>query len=278
MLKRCITGACLIALTIGFFFLRKIDERFFALYVFLLSAVSSFEVNRALKNLSTKKCEGRLGAGNVAMFIIIALCVLGYAPVFVFWDKIKAVALLLGGLISVLILKAFYHTDFKKETPYAILSLLYPSAFLISILFINSYGEKSLTALVAVFVIGPVADTFAYFVGSLIKGKKLCPKISPNKTISGFIGGLVGGLIAGIVIYAVFKPAVSVSLPYFIFAIIGLFGALFTAMGDLFESVIKRKCGVKDMGKLLPGHGGVTDRIDGISFIAVFIAIVFCVI
>jgi phosphatidate cytidylyltransferase len=122
----------------------------------------------------------------------------------------------------------------------------------------------------------------AYFVGSTVKGPKLCPNISPNKTISGAIGGLVGGIIGAVLVcLIVHSPS-----EYFFtekwqeviaYAIIGLFGAILTELGDLVESLMKRKLGIKDMGRILPGHGGIMDRIDGLLFAAPLTAFVFCV-
>ena len=125
------------------------------------------------------------------------------------------------------------------------------------------------------FVISPLSDTFAYFVGSLIGGKKLCPKISPKKTWSGAIGGTLGGALGGLLVYLVFKPSVAVSVPVLLFIITGVVASVINIFGDLTESYLKRKCGVKDSGKILPGHGGILDRIDGTSFVLPFIYLVF---
>ena len=127
-----------------------------------------------------------------------------------------------------------------------------------------------------IFIISPCSDTFAYLVGSLIGGKKMCPKISPKKTISGGIGGIIGGITGSIVVYFIMKGSLNYSLdiPAVVyFAAIGLIASLLTEFGDLVESVIKRKLGIKDMGKILPGHGGMLDRIDSIVFACPFICL-----
>ena len=140
-------------------------------------------------------------------------------------------------------------------------------------------------ALLIIFVISPVADTFAFVVGSIFKGKKLCPNISPNKTVSGAVGGIVFGTGASVLLYWLYtlcSDYVYTGLgsgyawaPWVIFAAIGLIASVMTEFGDLAESIIKRKVGVKDMGKLLPGHGGILDRIDGTLFASTFVYIVF---
>lgn len=107
------------------------------------------------------------------------------------------------------------------------------------------------------------ADTFAYFAGRAIGGPKLAPTISPNKTWAGLLGGLAGGVaIASIVLLAAGYP-VTPGLAMLAFVL-----ALVSAGGDLFESWLKRRFGVKDSGGLIPGHGGVMDRLDGLVFSA----------
>ena len=129
-----------------------------------------------------------------------------------------------------------------------------------------------------------LTDTFAYFVGitysKIKKGevKKLCPKLSPNKTVAGAIGGLVGGLVGAIIVASIFHSKIAffdVKNPVLLFAFIGLIGAVVNQLGDLFESRIKRSLGIKDLGNIMPGHGGVMDRIDGILFLSAYFFIVF---
>jgi phosphatidate cytidylyltransferase len=103
-----------------------------------------------------------------------------------------------------------------------------------------------------------ITDIFAYFVGSAVGGPRLCPQISPKKTWSGAIGGLAGGVAAGtLVAYAsgVGRPAVA--------GVIGLLLSILAQAGDLFESAVKRHFDAKDASRLIPGHGGVMDRLDG---------------
>jgi phosphatidate cytidylyltransferase len=112
------------------------------------------------------------------------------------------------------------------------------------------------------------ADIAAYAVGSLLKGPKLWPRFSPNKTWSGFIGGLVAALAAG----AAFSYLPRIDLTVGTGAAIGLVAGLATMAGDLWESMLKRRFGVKDSGDLIPGHGGLLDRVDGLMFAVVVMA------
>jgi phosphatidate cytidylyltransferase len=110
------------------------------------------------------------------------------------------------------------------------------------------------------------ADTGAYFAGrtfggKLFGGRKLAPRISPNKTIEGLLGGVAAGMAAGVG-FALFAGATAAQLPAV--AAVSLGAALFSVIGDLYESLLKRHVGVKDSGHLIPGHGGVLDRLDGV--------------
>jgi phosphatidate cytidylyltransferase len=105
------------------------------------------------------------------------------------------------------------------------------------------------------------ADSGAYFAGRRFGRNKLSPRISPNKTVEGLIGGVVAGMLLALVA-APFAGASAKQLPYI--AIVALWTILFSVVGDLFESLLKRHVGVKDSGQLIPGHGGVLDRIDSV--------------
>jgi phosphatidate cytidylyltransferase len=103
-------------------------------------------------------------------------------------------------------------------------------------------------------------DIFAYFAGRSIGGPKLAPRISPNKTWAGLIGGMAGAAAVGAL--AAWLFGISAELPEFLW--LGAPMGLLAQLGDLYESRVKRRLGVKDSGTLLPGHGGVLDRVDGL--------------
>lgn len=133
--------------------------------------------------------------------------------------------------------------------------------------------------IILLFAVTWAADICAYLFGNLLKGPKLWPRFSPNKTWSGFVGGLLGGTAAAVLIVtaAAAGPILdedlsftNVGLP--LAALIGLAGALATMAGDLWESALKRRYGVKDSGDLIPGHGGLLDRVDGLMFAVVVVA------
>lgn len=138
--------------------------------------------------------------------------------------------------------------------------------------------------LLAALALGWFCDTLAFVFGSWLGKRKLCPSISPHKTIAGAVAGVAGTPIiitGGYLLYANVAPQQSIfylmnDFPQlaFIFAF-GLLGAAVGIVGDLAASFIKRECGVKDFGNLMPGHGGALDRMDSVLFTAVFALMAF---
>jgi len=213
------------------------------------------------------------------------MCIIGlYAVIAIAFNaffEFKVFAL--AALVVVMALLSLLVFDNKKttleNTGLSLLCMLYPSTVLITMIKANALGEYSLLALLLIFIVSPCADVFAYIVGITFKGKKLCPEISPKKTISGAVGGLIGGIGGSIAIYYIVGQKIETAVPaILVFALFGLVCSLLTEFGDLVESVIKRKTGIKDMGNIFPGHGGILDRIDGILFASVFIFYAFDII
>jgi phosphatidate cytidylyltransferase len=107
-------------------------------------------------------------------------------------------------------------------------------------------------------------DTAAYYTGSTMGKRKLYPVVSPNKSVEGSLGGLAGSILGAFIARGTFFPELSVFDCFAVALLLGCLGQL----GDLFESMLKRSFGVKDSGKLIPGHGGILDRLDSILFAA----------
>ncbi|NLN48476.1 MAG: phosphatidate cytidylyltransferase [Clostridiales bacterium] len=112
-----------------------------------------------------------------------------------------------------------------------------------------------------------LSDTFAYFSGVYFGKNKLCPKISPKKTVEGSLGGIFGSTVFSIIAGILFKK-IGIDIPLYHYGIIGVLSGITGQIGDLFASSIKRFCKVKDFGSILPGHGGILDRFDSILFTA----------
>jgi phosphatidate cytidylyltransferase len=132
------------------------------------------------------------------------------------------------------------------------------------------------------FGLGWICDTFAFSFGKWLGKKKMCPEISPNKTVAGGIAGLIGTplvMMLAFYIYSVAGAPPSVfyamnePLHLFFYFLVGLIGAAIGIIGDLAASFIKRECGLKDFGGIMPGHGGAFDRLDSVLFTSVFAAL-----
>lgn len=120
--------------------------------------------------------------------------------------------------------------------------------------------------IVGVFILVWSNDSFAYLIGKNFGKRKLMERISPKKTIEGFLGGLAGAVIAGIIIFKYLD-----FYPLWMWICMALIASVFGTIGDLIQSKFKRQAGVKDSGILMPGHGGLYDRLDSIIYSSPFI-------
>lgn len=150
-----------------------------------------------------------------------------------------------------------------------ILAFLYVAVFFSFIVLVNNknYGNYLVWL---IFISSWLCDTAAYYTGKAFGKRKLCPKVSPKKTVEGSIGGMLGSTIAcGVFGYVIISKGVSVPLYHFL--LIGAICGVFCQFGDLTASSIKRYIGVKDYSNLIPGHGGILDRFDSILFASVIV-------
>lgn len=255
-----------------------VSNFFFDIFTVALMIGAGLEVSRAISNKYAKTYDQ----------LIFVNILLGYLTFILITHYMNSggITAYFGVLLICIIICVVYTMFSKKKTmnnaASTILTLAYPVSFMIYMLGLNYIASPFRTAaLFFIFLIPCVTDTFAYLIGSIFKGPKLCPSVSPNKTISGGIGGLVGGLLGGAVLlllatYQIFglQPIGASTVTNVIhYLVIGLFGAFFVQAGDLIASFLKRNCGIKDFGKILPGHGGIMDRIDGMIVFAVFLFI-----
>ncbi len=145
---------------------------------------------------------------------------------------------------------------YKNEEMKEVLPFIYPTVSMI--LFLALYKDFGVFSVIWLIVVVAFTDTFAYFSGKYLGKTKFSPT-SPNKTLEGVAGGIIAGTIFGSVAGLYFNG--------FIYALVlSFFVSFFSVFGDLFESYLKRKAEVKDSGNILPGHGGVLDRLDGYLF------------
>ncbi len=151
----------------------------------------------------------------------------------------------------------------------SMLALCYPQLFLIFMYLMEMTTPRdiSILMLLTAFAASVFTDSLAYFTGRAMGRRKLCPEISPKKTVEGAAGGLVGGA-AGVFLAGLIFGSGRFSL--LIYIPLGIVLSAFSQIGDLSASMIKRHCGVKDYGNLIPGHGGLMDRLDSVLFIMPF--------
>ena len=171
--------------------------------------------------------------------------------------QLMVVAGVLWWLLSVLWLNRFGFDSRTAKLAAGTLAIV-PAWCAVAVIHADQpHGHRWLLAAVTIVW---AADTAAYFVGRKFGRRKLAPRISPNKTIEGLVGGVVAGVAVGLA-FAPFAGATAAQLPAV--ALVALVAVLFSVVGDLFESLLKRHAGVKDSSNLIPGHGGLLDRVDG---------------
>ena len=260
LLTRSISGLVLVVVLLGCIFASP--WAYAALLLFIV-AVGTFEMSRLMKMDSPVGiCIGE--AVVLCAFVVaalVALQVIGQR-----WLLLELALLMVPFLYALFSVKH----DAKPIFTYLFASLTYlslPSSLMLFMYREDLFGSLAGPGLIVlVFCLLWANDIFAYLTGRLLGKHKLFPRISPGKTIEGSIGGLVFTIIAMVVFahYAEWLPLVK-GIGMAIFAVV------FGTLGDLCESMLKRQAGVKDSGKLIPGHGGILDRFDSVMFSVPFI-------
>ena len=157
----------------------------------------------------------------------------------------------------------------REERAWAVVGIPYAGLLGIAPIVLRSDVGYGFTAVVFLFAIVWATDIVAYFVGRAVGGPKLAPWISPKKTWSGAAGGTIGAIVVAIIIAKVAGFANVLAL-----CSIAVMLSVVAQGGDLFESALKRRFGAKDSGQLIPGHGGLMDRLDGFVMAAVLAALI----
>lgn len=200
---------------------------------------------------------GAHGRRKLFALVFVALCV---AAIFLIYRRpIAATSVVLLGMLASAI---FAHSEHRK---WIIAGAGYSGALLLSSALLRLDDQYGFTVIVFLFAVVWTTDIAAYFTGRAIGGPKLAPSISPGKTWSGAFGGIIAAVIVAVFIarYFVLADIASVLLVAFCLSAVSQFG-------DLLESAIKRRFNVKDASHLIPGHGGVMDRLDGFWAAALF--------
>ena len=255
-LKRWITG--LAALPFLIFLVYK-GGVFFSVLVSAASLVALWEYYRMVLNTKTHPVSRIiLWWGYGIGLALIWVAYLGRSDLSL---GLLAVNLLVNALISMFQFKS--DRSVLQVVSGQLQGIIY-IPLLLSFLILIRQGSSGMIWIFLLLAIVFAGDTSALYAGTYFGRHKISPAISPGKTIEGAIGGLGANLIAGIVGKSIFLPDLSWPISILFFIAVGIAGQV----GDLFESELKRSSGIKDSSGILPGHGGILDRIDGILFAA----------
>lgn len=226
------------------FFLVNKGGLYLALSICLLSLIGLNEFYKAIKNMGHKPMENIGYIATLGIFLSS------------FFERISVAFILSAVMISMLTILVFKKSTKVIDIGLTLLSVLYIPFFLFHIYYLD--GSKYIWL---VFIIAFGTDTFAYLSGNLLGKRKLSPNISPNKTIEGSLGGIMGSVFCTTVYSIYYKLS-----PLWKLALLAVIASIFSQIGDLVASKIKRWAKIKDYGNIMPGHGGVLDRFDSIIF------------
>lgn len=190
-----------------------------------------------------------------------AVAIAGGAFLLTLERTVTAIALIVLGMMGVATLAA------KARRGWCVAGVIYAGALLTAPILLRRDVELGFVAIVLLFMVVWLTDILAYFCGRAIGGPKLMPAVSPNKTWSGAVGGTLAGIAGGVAVasYAGIANLAAVAVLAFVLSVA-------SQAGDLFESAVKRRFDAKDASSLIPGHGGVMDRLDGFVVAAVLAA------
>lgn len=294
MKKRVVTSIFIVAITV-FAVLSKLLPHVIGKYIFdvfclFVMTVAGFEMANIFEKANRPTNKFMATMYGVFNYIVLQIMLI---------SKVQFYLILLAEVLALLLYAGItfvVETVNKKRatnqqnfatTINTTIACLYPTFWFGLLLQINhidafvGVANFSLIFVILMFAIAMLTDTMAFLVGVTFKGPKLAPKISPKKTISGAFGGLIGGVLGAMIVYwvATAVPDLASVITRFNFAwwhffLMGLVGSVLGQVGDLFESKLKRNAGVKDSGNIFPGHGGMMDRIDAMTFVVMFLYLI----
>lgn len=268
MLKRAVTAIILVGYAFAMLYLgTAVHYGFLDALIMSFAFVGTFEMYHTFRKSEYKNSWGAP----------LLLCV----AIYPLWYFLGYKGILIALSLSICLALAVF--TFKAEMELkdllaTIFSLIYPMA-LVSLAFaLSREFPCGGTFAISFAIFLPVfSDTFAYLVGSTLGKRKLCPSISPKKTVAGAIGGLLGSVLCAVTFFLLFDLYAVIPVGYVtfsdsvavravVFVVLGIVGGVLAEIGDLAASRIKRTMNIKDFGNIFPGHGGVLDRLDSIMF------------
>lgn len=268
MLKRAVTAIILVGYAFAMLYLgTAVHYGFLDALIMSFAFVGTYEMYHTFRKSEYKNSP----------WAPLLLCV----AIYPLWYFLGYKGILIALSLSICLALAVF--TFKAEMELkdllaTIFSLIYPMA-LVSLAFaLSREFPCGGTFAISFAIFLPVfSDTFAYLVGSTLGKRKLCPSISPKKTVAGAIGGLLGSVVCAVTFFLLFDLYAVIPVGYVsfsdsvavravVFVVLGIVGGVLAEIGDLAASRIKRTMNIKDFGNIFPGHGGVLDRLDSIMF------------
>ncbi len=268
MLKRAVTAIILVGYAFAMLYLgTAVHYGFLDALIMSFAFVGTYEMYHTFRKSEYKNSP----------WAPLLLCV----AIYPLWYFLGYKGILIALSLSICLALAVF--TFKAEMELkdllaTIFSLIYPMA-LVSLAFaLSREFPCGGTFAISFAIFLPVfSDTFAYLVGSTLGKRKLCPSISPKKTVAGAIGGLLGSVLCAVTFFLLFDLYAVIPVGYVtfsdsvavravVFVVLGIVGGVLAEIGDLAASRIKRTMNIKDFGNIFPGHGGVLDRLDSIMF------------
>lgn len=280
MIKRIITGVTLLCAAAG---LIALQGWYLRAAVLLMTLISFHEMFGAFRAKGMHAVRWPAFLFGVMAFVSVSfegeLSGLGESP--------ALISLMLCVMLGIICVVLKGKPDFEALVA-TVFPMLYPGLFYVFFMQLQNLSGRGVPtlALIMAILMSAMNDTFALFVGKACGKRKLIPGISPNKTVAGSVAGLLASAAFAVAIPAAFQlidakingaTGAAQLAPMWAFAIFGVIAGVISQLGDLTASLIKRYCGIKDYGKLFPGHGGMMDRLDAILFNAAACYIFFAI-
>lgn len=264
MLKRILSGVVGISFIIVVLCLSITIPIVVDLFISLVCTIAVFEFTNAI--------------GSLKLFQISVPSIVFSFVYPIFFNYGVSLVICYVYMAIMLSMMIFFHKKISfKEFAYTYSMSLIITISLSTVIMIKDMDiEHSTMYFVIALALPWLADAGAYFIGVMFGKHKLCPNISPKKTIEGAIGGVVVCLLATCGVVFIFSRFIynnTINVNYINVLILAFFGSLLSILGDLSFSVIKRSCNIKDYGNLIPGHGGILDRFDSVVFVSPFLLI-----
>lgn len=268
VLKRVLSSIIILAIVLAVFMLG--NQYIVDIFISIIASRCVYELFNAFKQKGFHPIEP---LGYIASF---SICFLHIVPK-------ENILILIGAIIVITILISFGLIILKKrkidmvDITITSFTISYIIIFLIFVSLIRNNIENGKWMIWYVFLASWLTDVFAFLVGMAI-GKHHFTDISPKKTIEGCIGGILGAVLSIVIYTAILNNFLGFNISYLIVILAGICLSIISQVGDLAASIIKRYAGIKDFSNLIPGHGGMLDRIDSLIFVAPFVYFLFILI